>query len=293
MDQLLDLGRGAGRLPTAHLSFEILQQFEQASKIRVQDTLITRGPGRLAKDSFGAGRNSLFTVRGSRFLLQMVSDEATRLCELDLVQRSLQGEDSAVRALQEEHGGFLKNILRSYGASESDSEEILAVLWVDCVVALPGRRPIFERFHGKSALRSWLAAIVVNRWISRRRNRIVRVKAHDEIAASMDAEASAGLDPLFDPELLAILEKALREACAAAKAEEIVVLHLVHFHGLTQREVAALWGWHESQVSRLLNGAEEQIARSTLGSIARKDPMLDLKWGDLLQLCEGANLLLF
>ena len=34
---------------------------------------------------------------------------------------------------------------------------------------------------------------------------------------------------------------------------------LVHMHGVTQREIASLWKWHESRVSRHIKRAEEKL----------------------------------
>jgi len=224
------------------------------------------------------------------FVLPVSVKDSANLSDIDLAQRCLQGEEAAILSLQASQTPLLCNILRSHGASEIDSKELVAELWADLLVSTPNRQPLLEKYNGSSALRTWLTAIIVNRWISQGRRRCVRARAQEEIGASIYTGSGSG--PLVDPELLGILEKALRAACAAADAEAIVMLQLVHLHGLTQRELAAIWGWHETRVSRLLSGTEKQIEQSTLRSIAELDPLLKLDWDDFLQLCESTNLLL-
>lgn len=245
--------------------------------------------GHLQKISLA--RNLPFPDTQIIFVLpRMIRESSAQFYEIDLVQRCLQGEESAIRTLQAEHTSYLKSVLFSYGATESESDDALGSLWADCVVSSSDRAALFELYNGESSLRSWLTAIVVNRWISYRRHRKVCVRAHEQISQSIKIERDYR-DSLVDPELLAALEKALREACAACGAEEIVMLQLVHLHGLTQREIATIWGWHESRVSRFLSRAEEQIAQSTLRTIEEFDPELNLKWSDFLRLCECTSLL--
>ena len=80
---------------------------------------------------------------------------------------------------------FLSKVLASYGASKDEIDEILAKLWGDC---LTGPRPLFHVFNGKSALKSWLTAISVNRWISLKRREAQHARAMQHLA--IDSENS-------------------------------------------------------------------------------------------------------
>ena len=71
------------------------------------------------------------------------------------------------------------------------------------------------------------------------------------------------------------------------------MLKLVHLHGLTGREIARMWGWHESKVSRTASHAEDQIRELTLAEIRRREPSLDLRWEDLVELCANCRGSLF
>ena len=70
------------------------------------------------------------------------------------------------------------------------------------------------------------------------------------------------------------------------------MLKLVHLHQLNQREIARMWGWHESKVSRALEVAREHRARHPVG-IEAGDPWLELRWEDFLELCAGSADALF
>ena len=95
-------------------------------------------------------------------------EEAPALADIDLVQQCLEGNEEAVSELKRSLTPFLSKVLGSYGASRDEIDEILAKLWGDCLV---GPRPLFHVFNGRSALKSWLTAICVNRWISLKRRR--------------------------------------------------------------------------------------------------------------------------
>ena len=96
----------------------------------------------------------------------MRSEEAPVLADVDMVQQCLEGSEEAISEMKRSLTPFLSRVLASYGASKDEIDEILAQLWGDC---LTGQRPLFHVFNGKSALRSWLTAISVNRWISVKR----------------------------------------------------------------------------------------------------------------------------
>ena len=69
------------------------------------------------------------------------------------------------------------------------------------------------------------------------------------------------------------------------------MLQLVHVYGVTQREIASLWKWHESRVSRHIKRAEEKIAELTLQAVKETDPYLELRWTDFVELCRSVELL--
>jgi len=219
---------------------------------------------------------------------EMRSEEAPVLADVDAVQQCLEGNDEAVSELKERLTPFLSRVLSSYGASKDEIDEILAQLWGDC---LTGPRPLFHVFNGKSALKSWLTAISVNRWISLKRRETQHSRAMQHLAIESEDSQVPGRSAQPDSAIIEILGPALRRALAACEVEELILLQLVHIHGVTQREIANLWKWHESRVSRHIKRTEAKIAKLTLQSVKETDPYLELRWNDFVELCQSVEVL--
>lgn len=218
----------------------------------------------------------------------MTEGTGNQLQELDLVERCLEGCEDSMVALKGGNSAYLDSVLRVSGASPGESEEILASLWRDCLVSRPGKPPLLAKYNGISALRQWLAAIVVNRWISLKRAQAARERAHEKAAAD-DCLYRDSILP--DPELSDILERAVRDAVALCTAEEVVIFRLIYLYDLTQKEVASVFGMTESTLSRNLKRAEAMLSREILRRVRQADPHLDVCWEDFLRLCDAMALL--
>ena len=217
-------------------------------------------------------------------------EEAPALADVDLVQQCIEGSEEAIAELKRTLTPFLSKVLSSYGASKDEIDEILAQLWGDCLV---GPRPLFHVFNGRSALKSWLTAICVNRWISLKRRESQHVRAIHTLTIEAEQPSAPGRAATSPPDssIIDILGPALRQAFASCEVEELVLLQLVHMYGITQREIANLWKWHESRVSRHIKRAEEKIAEATLRTVKETDPYLDLGWQDFVELCRCVEVL--
>jgi RNA polymerase sigma factor (sigma-70 family) len=217
-------------------------------------------------------------------------DEPPTLADVDLVQQCIEGSEEAIAELKRSLTPFLSKVLGSYGASKDEIDEILAQLWGDCLV---GPRPLFHVFNGRSALKSWLTAICVNRWISLKRREAQHTRAIHSLTIEAERPTASGRAATSHPDssIIDILGPALRQAFAACDVEELVLLQLVHMHGVTQREIASLWKWHESRVSRHIKHAEEKIAELTLREVKETDPYLELGWQDFVELCRCVEVL--
>ena len=86
-----------------------------------------------------------------------------------------------------------------------------------------------------------------------------------------------------------MLRDAIKRAFAKQEPEAVLMLKLVHLHELTQREIARMWGWHESKVSRTLDVTRQSVARVILSELKRIDPWLELRWEDFVELCAGSS----
>lgn len=218
----------------------------------------------------------------------MSETAGNQLEELDLVERCLAGGPEAIAAVKSQNTPYIEAILRTYGASADEAEEILASLWRDCLIGRPPKEPLFVRYNGLSALRKWLGAIAVNRWISLKRAQSARERAHER---AMEHETLFHDSITPDPELSGILEQAIREAMLLCSAEEVVFFRLIYLHELTQKEVAGLFGMTESTLSRCLKKAEGMLSREILRRVRAADEHLDVCWDDFLVLCDSVALL--
>jgi len=215
--------------------------------------------------------------------------------DLNFAQSVLSANSAAAAELRSRYHGRLVGVLCARGASATEAEDLVADLWSDCFAAPPNRQTLLSKYQGRCALESWLLTVATNRLVDLKRRQTFRV----EIPAS---ERSS--DDFFDrrpqPEtasheesLLKLLRGAIRNAFAKRDSEAVMLLKLVHLHQLTQREIARMWGWHESKVSRALEVARESIARDIMMELKRVDPWLDLQWEDFLELCAGSTEALF
>lgn len=215
--------------------------------------------------------------------------------DLNFVQSVLNVNSTAAAELRRRYHGRLVAVLCARGASASEAEDLVADLWSDCFAAPPNRQTLLTKYQGRCALESWLLTVATNRLIDLKRKQSFRV------AVSTSARTS---DDFFDsrpqPEsvsreepVLKLLRAAIRNAFSRSDSESVLMLKLVHLHQLTQREIARMWGWHESKVSRALELAREKIARDILVELKRADPWLELRWEDFLELCAGSTDTLF
>jgi RNA polymerase sigma factor (sigma-70 family) len=208
--------------------------------------------------------------------------------DLELVERCLAGEEEAVSVLRADYAAYLEALLVGRGATPDEAEEIVADFWAGCFSGPPAGRPLLERYSGTHSLKSWFSSIVINRWISLRRKQDVRLRAAQ--AQARENSAPAG-EMLADPNVSQILRRAIRDGLAECPVDDSVLLRLVHAHELTQREVARLFGWSESALSRRLAAAADRLAAGILRRVREEDRYLEVGWRDVLDLCEAAVIL--
>jgi RNA polymerase sigma factor (sigma-70 family) len=206
-----------------------------------------------------------------------------------LVAKCLQGDIESLTELRDKCHNSLLGILLARGADRTEAQDLLADLWADCVPGGDDRPSLLEKFSGKCTLHGWLATVVTNRWIDRKRKQARYVVAHSG-ADGAKGDPLAGLESgqMHPPEhtLVTLLRDSLKAAFARCNPEARVLLRLVYLHDLSQREIMRMLGWSESKVSRYLSNAMEQIEKHTLGEVKKRDPWLELNWSDFSDLCE-------
>jgi DNA-directed RNA polymerase specialized sigma24 family protein len=176
------------------------------------------------------------------------------------------------------------------GATPAEAEDLLSQLWVDCVVGDAHKKPLLSRYNGLSPLRAWLKAIAMNRWISLKRAQTVHMRAIEQLAPATGT-ANDRPDAVHSLEIRSLLAPAIRRGLDACASEDLILLQLIHVHKLTRREVAVVWGWDESKMSRRLRDASNRISTLAMEHVKKADPNLDITWTDLLDLCEAQSIL--
>jgi RNA polymerase sigma-70 factor (ECF subfamily) len=167
------------------------------------------------------------------------------------------------------------------------------------------RRSLFDYFHGRSRLTTWLRAVLARRHVDRMRAER-RLASLDEISqnGSGDQPAtvpraghggasgpagvgshSAELDP-DRPRLVAIFEDALARAVANLPPADRFALAAYYVQGLTLAELARLRGEHESSVSRRLARLRRDLRKQVEHELRTRHRLDE---GDLHQCYEDAG----
>ncbi len=211
--------------------------------------------------------------------------------DLGFVQRVLAAEPAAAAELRTRYHGKLVGVLRARGANQTEAEDLVADLWTDCFAPRGNRQTLLTKYQGRCALESWLLTVATNRLVDLKRRQSFRV----EVPSSPDSpddffdRRAQPEKPTSEKPLLNLLREAIQSAFAKQDEDAILMLKLVHLHQLTQREIARMWGWHESKVSRTLEVTRQNVARIILTELKKVDPWLELRWEDFVELCAGSS----
>jgi RNA polymerase sigma-70 factor (ECF subfamily) len=157
-------------------------------------------------------------------------------------------------------------------AGEANSRELADSLYAELYGLRESggvRNSLFDYFHGRSRLTTWLRAILAQRhvdWVrrSRRTDSLddapnVGDSVEFEMAASKQRETAMGSS---DPErrnYLAILQAALEAALSALGPQERLRLAYYYADGLTLAQIGKLLREHEATVSRKLERTRREL----------------------------------
>jgi RNA polymerase sigma factor (sigma-70 family) len=185
--------------------------------------------------------------------------ESLHLEDLALARGCADGLDIAWEAFVDRHWREVTRAARAI-AGDADGEEIADALLADLFArgeAGAARRPLFDYFHGRSRLGTWLRALVSQRHVD-------RLRATRRLTSFEDGEADAwpSADPSPDDrpaEVGGHVERALDRALSALEPRDRLRLAYYHADDLTLAAVGRLLGEHEATVSRKLQKTRDQI----------------------------------
>lgn len=204
---------------------------------------------------------------------------------LELAKECLAGREEAWKKIHALYQTPLISLLISRGASPSEAEDLLAEFWMDLAGLGRSSEPLLKRFRGTGSLKSWFGTVVMNRFIARRRRKqpMVDLGGGDAFGDLLDRTADATPREV-ESDLAEAMRESLLKAWRKCPPEFRVMLQLLHLEAITQREIAAAWGWHESKVSRALESTLKGIRRDTLANVTAADPESGLRWRDFLEM---------
>lgn len=141
------------------------------------------------------------------------------------------------------------------------------------------RKSLFEYFHGRSRLSTWLSAVLAQRHVDQIRTskRMVSLDTEEEVrpvAGGLHDTAPPPPDP--DRALyLALLDAALSEALRDLPARERLLLTYYYFDQRTLREIGQVFGEHESTISRQLDRIRSYLREAVTNALLSGKPALD------------------
>lgn len=162
-------------------------------------------------------------------------------------------------------------------AGESQGRELADSLYAELfgLRESEGRRKsLFNYFHGRSKLGTWLRAVLAQRYVDevRRASRMdpledpARDGQNETVAAKGPAPPSAGPDP-ERARFLAMLQGVVTTVLAALDSRDRLRLAYYYVNQLTLAQIGKLLGEHEATVSRKLERTRREVRKRVESSL--------------------------
>jgi RNA polymerase sigma-70 factor len=179
-------------------------------------------------------------------------------------------------------------ILRASGTGdETRAEELADSLYAELYgigpVGSGRRKSLFEYFHGRSKLSTWLRAVLAQRHVDllRANRRTISLDEEEDEAPRESAQRidSAPADPDRD-KYLALLDDALSAALAGLAPHKRMLLACYYVDQLTLAEIGRILGEHESTVSRQMDRTRRELREIVTQTLLRGAPARDGRAAD-------------
>jgi RNA polymerase sigma-70 factor len=147
------------------------------------------------------------------------------------------------------------------------------------------RRSLFDYFHGRSKLGTWLRAILAQRHVDEiRRTRRTDSLDDPESALADSPQVQPTADDGTDPErarYLILLQTVLSAALASLAARDRLRLAYYYVDDLTLAQIGRLLGEHEATVSRKIERVRRELRKNVDSELRNKKRLSDAQ----VQLC--------
>jgi RNA polymerase sigma-70 factor (ECF subfamily) len=179
-------------------------------------------------------------------------------------------------------------ILRTSGSgNDSRAEELADSLYAELYgmrTTDGGRRKsLFEYFHGRSKLSTWLRAVLAQRHVDLLRSgrgTISLETEEDDPPLDFAQPASAASPDPDRAKYLALIDRALAMALANLTPRERMLLACYYVDQLTLAEIGKTFGEHESTVSRQLERTRRALRETVTDVLRQGMPAVDGRAGD-------------
>jgi RNA polymerase sigma-70 factor, ECF subfamily len=177
-------------------------------------------------------------------------------------------------------------MLRGSGrADDARAEELADSLYADLYGVRSGadgrRKSLFEYFHGRSKLSTWLRAVLAQRQVDIFRTSSRMVSLDDEMDGDAPRELAGRAESIrvdHDPDrerYLGRFDRALSAALASLAPRERMILACYYVDQFTLAEIGRLLREHESTVSRQLERLRRALRESVTQMLLREMPECD------------------
>jgi len=170
-------------------------------------------------------------------------------------------------------------------AGDANSRELADSLYADLYGLRESRgqrKSLFDYFHGRSKLSTWLRAVLAQRHVDairsgRKMEPLEDAAGRERTEADSSARSSDPNDPP-DPDrakYLALMQATVTDALAALEARDRLRLAYYYADGRTLAEIGRLLGEHEATVSRKLERARKDVRRAVESALRDKRRLTD------------------
>jgi RNA polymerase sigma-70 factor, ECF subfamily len=186
--------------------------------------------------------------------------ESLKLDDLALAAACRAGSRAAWEFFIERYRPMLRAAAHAIAADDERGRELADSLFAELYGVDPRggeSRPLFEYFHGRSTLATWLRAVLAQRHVdSLRASR--KLEPLDSIAEPAADDSRDSPDP-DRGRYVAMLGRALDAALKAEPPRDRMRLALYYRERMTLKEIGRAMGEHESTVSRALAATRAHI----------------------------------
>jgi RNA polymerase sigma-70 factor (ECF subfamily) len=187
------------------------------------------------------------------------------------------GDARAWEKLVTDYRSALYAAARAITRDEGSSRELADELYADLygLAERDGRRrSLLDYFHGRSSLKTWLRAVLAQRFVDLNRGfaRVERIEAAHETIAATTPDVSDP-DDASRAHYLEAFARAFSAAVAQLTGRDRLRLNLYYAQELTLKEIGRLMNEYESSVSRRLLKSRKQLRRSVEESLRRENDL--------------------